>query len=59
MVGDWKELNGCARRERLDGAHPNNSLHLTGMSLLLIESLNDDAVVPRPVNSSVRRPGEV
>jgi hypothetical protein len=34
-------------------APPNISLHLTGMSLLLIENFNDDAVDSRQVNSGV------
>jgi hypothetical protein len=33
----------------------NNSLHLTGISLLLIENLSHDADISRRVNSGVRR----
>jgi hypothetical protein len=35
-------------------APPNNSLHLTGISLSFIENLSHDAVVLRQVNSGVR-----
>jgi hypothetical protein len=36
-------------------ALPNNSLHLTGISLVLIDNLPHDAVDFRQVNSGVRR----
>jgi hypothetical protein len=35
---------------------PNNSLHLTGISLLLVENLSHDGDVSRQVNSSVMSP---
>jgi hypothetical protein len=40
MVGENKELNGGVRRERLEWAHPNNSLNPTGNSAAFIENLD-------------------